>query len=198
METIIYIICGVATILWILSCVADKRRTEAANGCNAESRESSSTPNTEAIMVTALKAMGCQPTRNQDGSVTVCYQGEHFHMEFGGFYVRVWDPVWAGMKCDDPDLPKLREAINIANFDFGPTVVMTAPDQDGVMFVHSRRDVMLHPACPDNTLYIKSVLDSFFEAKKSVSNGYQKLNAQQAECFQKRRPVGFTSSQTQE
>jgi hypothetical protein len=70
---------------------------------------------------------------------------------------------------------------------------MTAPDENGVIGFHTRRDIMLHPACPDNTLYIKAVLDSFFEAKDAVRSNYQKLNSKQVEEKQKRHPVGFTS-----
>jgi hypothetical protein len=218
METIILTICGISTVIWMLSRIADKVRdkklaesvnnidagslqdteastesTSAENADNSGNAEATK-PHTEEIMESALKSIGCQPTHNQDGSVSVSYQGENFHIEFGGMYARVWDPMWAGMKSDDPDMPKVREAVNVANFNFGPTVVMTAPDENGVIGFHTRRDIMLHPACPDNTLYIKAVLDSFFEAKDAVRSNYQKLNAQQFENQKKRRPVGFTSS----
>ena len=122
-------------------------------------------PDTAGLMFKSLSELGCQPVKNQDGTMNVSYQGENFHMGFGGMYARVWDPCWFGIKADDPEMPQLREAVNAANFNFGPTVVMTAPDEDGVIGFHSRRDIMLHPACPDNTIYIKSVLDSFFDAK---------------------------------
>lgn len=67
------------------------------------------------------------------------------------------DPMWAGVKADDPDMPKIREAVNAANFNFGPTVVLTAPNDEGVIGFHSRRDIMLHPACPDNVPFVKAV-----------------------------------------
>lgn len=97
-------------------------------------------PDTIGLMFNTLKVLGCQPTKNDDGSLSVSYQGENFHMEFGGMYARVWDPMWSGIKADDPELPEVREAVNAANFNFGPTVVMTAPDDEGVIGFHSRRD----------------------------------------------------------
>jgi hypothetical protein len=72
---------------------------------------------------------------------------------------------------------------------------MTAPDENGVIGIHSRRDIMLHPACPDNALYIKAVLDSFFDAKDAVRSGYQQLNVMKVNGQQKRRPVGFATTQ---
>lgn len=149
-------------------------------------------PDTLSLMFRTLSNLGCQPTKNEDGTLSVSYQGENFYMEFGGMYARVWDPMWAGVKADDPDMPKIREAVNAANFNFGPTVVLTAPNDEGVIGFHSRRDIMLHPACPDNVPFVKAVLDSFFDAKEQVRNSFQQINAKQMESQKNRRPVGFT------
>lgn len=151
-------------------------------------------PDTLGLMLNTLNQLGCQPTANEDGTISVQYQGENFHMEFGGMYARVWDPMWAGVKADDPDMPKIREAVNVANFNFGPTVVLTAPNDEGVIGFHSRRDIMLHPACPDNVPFVKAVLDSFFDAKEQVRNRFQQINAKQMEAQKNRRPVGFTTN----
>lgn len=151
-------------------------------------------PDTLGLMLNTLNQLGCQPTANEDGTISVQYQGENFHMEFGGMYARVWDPMWAGVKADDPDMPKIREAVNAANFNFGPTVVLTAPNDEGVIGFHSRRDIMLHPACPDNVPFVKAVLDSFFDAKEQVRNSFQQINAKQMETQKNRRPVGFTTN----
>lgn len=150
----------------------------------------------QVIAINCLKELGCQPEINKDGTVGVSYQGENFHMEFGTRYARIWDPMWAGIKADDPDMPKIREAVNAANYNFGPTVVMTKPDENGEIGFHSRRDIMLHPACPDNVLFVKAVLDSFFDAKEAVRNRYQQIDAQQKEAQKSRRPVGFTTTHT--
>lgn len=158
--------------------------------------EQNEKPDTIGLMFNTLSTLGCQPAKNGDGTISVSYQGENFHMEFGGMYCRVWDPMWSGIKADDPDLPKVREAVNAANFNFGPTVVMTDPNDEGVIGFHSRCDIMLHPACPDNVPFVKAVLDSFFEAKENVRTNFQQLNSQQVEAHKKRRPVGFSTSQT--
>lgn len=151
-------------------------------------------PDTLGLMFRTLSNLGCQPTMNEDGTISVSYQGENFHMEFGGMYARVWDPMWAGIKADDPDMPKIREAVNAANFNFGPTVVLAAPNDEGIIGFHNRRDIMLHPACPDNEPFVKAVLDSFFDAKEQVRSNFQQINAKQMEARKNRRPVGFTTN----
>ena len=153
-------------------------------------------PDTLGLMLTTLNQLGCQPQTNEDGSLLVKYQGETFNMEFGGMYARVWDPMWAAVKADDPELPKIREAVNAANFNFGPTIVLTAPNDEGVIGFHSRRDIMLHPACPDNVPFVKAVLDSFFDAKQQLHSSFRQINAKQMEAQKNRRPVGFTTNST--
>lgn len=175
---------------------AEKSEEENEMSSNTSSSNQGNRPDTLGLMFNTLNALGCQPTKNDDGSLSVCYQGENFHMEFGGMYARVWDPMWAGVKADDPEMPKIREAVNAANFNFGPTVVLSTPNDQGVISFHSRRDILLHPACPDNIPFVKAVLDSFFDTKEEVRNRYQQINAQQTEMQKNRRPVGFTTTQT--
>lgn len=151
-------------------------------------------PNTLGLMVDVLEELGCQPTVNEDETLSVKYQGETFYMEFGGLYAQIWDPMWSRIKADNPDLPKVREAVNAANFNFGPTVVMTDPDEEGNIGFFSRRDIMLHPACPDNVPFVKAVLDSFFVAKDQVRNNYQQINCSQMDVQKNRRPIGFTTT----
>jgi hypothetical protein len=169
-------------------------KPESQTSDDADHADEEHTPSTSEIVEHALKSIGCQPEVDKNGSVGVSYQGENFIIEFGGMYARVWDPGWASMNVEHPDMQKLREAVNAANFRFGPTVVMTKPDDEGNVSLHSRRDIMLHPTFPDSEIYIKSVLDSFFEAKAAVRDNLQTISAEQAEAQKKRRPVGFTST----
>lgn len=206
METIIPIL-GTVFLLAILANKLNKKEEKTVNHqydevvadmCNNQNKEEMKKeqnveePDTLGLMFNTLNQLGCQPQANEDGTISVQYQGENFHMEFGGMYACVWDPMWAGVKADDPNMPKIREAVNAANFNFGPTVVMTAPNDEGVIGFHSRRDIMLHPACPDNVHFVKAVLDSFFEAKEHVRNNFQQINAKQMETQKNHRPVGFT------
>lgn len=160
------------------------------------SGDSSEQPDTARLMFNALSEIGCQPEKDNDGSINVQYQGENFHIDFGGMYARVWDPMWAGIKANDPNLPQIREAVNAANFNFGPTIVLTSPDENGIIGFHTRRDIMLHPLCPDNAPYVKAVLDSFFEAKEQVKGNFQEIKASQDKIIKKRRPIGFNTDYT--
>lgn len=144
------------------------------------------------IAYKCLTLLGCQPEMLEDGAMRIKYQGETFVFEFSGWYVRIWDPLWADINKDDPDAIRIKEAINNTNFEFGPTIVMSAPNKNGGIGLHSRQDIMLHPACPDNVQYLRIVLDAFFHTKESVRRNFQQLKSQQQQEQQsERRPVGF-------
>lgn len=150
------------------------------------------------IAAQCLKRLGCQPQANDDGSISVSYQGENFHMSFSPRNARIWDPSWAWVKADDPDLPNIKKAVNETNYDSMATVVVTCPDENGMVRFHSRCDVMLHPACPENVQYVKAILDSFFETKERVRGHFQQIAQQEQQAVKQRRPVGFATDNKEE
>lgn len=148
---------------------------------------------TLSLMFDTLKTIGCQPVKADDGSIVVCYQGEYFKIEVKGLCCRIWDPNWNGIKADDPELPKVREAVNDTNFGYGPTVVLSEPDENNVMRFHSRYDIVLNPDSLYHHLFVKWVLDSFFYTKDNYRKCIQQLTGRQEETSSKRRPVGFAT-----
>lgn len=148
---------------------------------------------TAEFMHDILVKLGCNPRKNSDGSLFVKYQGETFHIMFDRFYVRVWDPLWAEVRVDDPNLPLIREAVNTTNYSFGPTVVLSDPSDEGVINLHSRRDIMLHPAVPGAESFVSAVLESFFDIKRTMREHCSTLIAEQTGVAKKRRPVGFAA-----
>lgn len=193
MDNVLGIISIICVAVYIIAIIADKVTDYSKKSQSHPNGDLSEQPDTARLMFNALSEIGCQPEKDNDGSINVQYQGETFHMDFGGMYARVWDPMWAEIKANDPDLSQIREAVNAANFNFGPTIVLTSPDENGIIGFHTRRDIMLHPLCPDNAPYVKAVLDSFFEAKEQVKGNFQEIKASQDKIIKKRRPIGFNT-----
>lgn len=193
MDNVLGIISIICVAVYIIAIIADKVTDYSKKSQSHPNGDLSEQPDTARLMFNALSEIWCQPEKDNDGSINVQYQGETFHMDFGGMYARVWDPMWAEIKANDPDLSQIREAVNAANFNFGPTIVLTSPDENGIIGFHTRRDIMLHPLCPDNAPYVKAVLDSFFEAKEQVKGNFQEIKASQDKIIKKRRPIGFNT-----
>ncbi|MDD7604662.1 MAG: hypothetical protein SPJ71_02805, partial [Candidatus Limisoma sp.] len=60
--------------------------------------------------------------------------------------------------------------------------------------LHSRIDVMLHPACPENDQYVRESFDILFYISHAVVRKCQRLELQQQKEQQSRRPVGFDTN----
>lgn len=159
---------------------------------SGNSTNDSEEPHTLELMFTTLCNIGCQPHKNDDGTILVSYQGEKFLMEFVEMYVMIWDLSWNAFKADDPEMPTIREAVNITNFRIGPTIVLSAPNDEGIIYMHSRRDIMLHPDCTDNEIFVQAVLNSFFVTKEQQRYDFQQLKDEQAEAQKSHRPTGFS------
>lgn len=196
METFMEIVlCIVGVIVVAFICKSVSRlfnsSSEADNMTNDPSKTVEElTQETRSIVMDSLRQIGCQPELNPDKSVDVQYQGENFVMLVRGRYVRIWDLFWSYMNENDPDLPKAKEAINDANYNFGATVVVSDPE-DGKVAFHSRCDIMLHPSCDDNADFLRATLDSFFNTKDNVKRHYAAIEQEQQVKQRNRRPMGF-------
>lgn len=125
------------------------------------------------LLVDILIKIGCQPQIEDHDTISVKYQGETFTISVGRRVARIWDLGWYGINAGDPKLPLLKDAVNMCNFQTGPTIVLTSPNDEGMIYIHSHYDVMLHSACNENIEYLNAVLDSFFKTKDNL---YRHIN----------------------
>ena len=158
----------------------DKKSTEnKANDDDPESSEQAEACQTLGIMLKVLTDIGCQPKTETQEYIDVDYQGAHFRIEIFGMYARIWYPSWGYVVPEAPDYPNIAEAVNLANFRFRSTVLMTRSEDDGSIALHSRIDVMLHPACPENDQYVRESCDLLFYISHAVVRKCQRLELQQ-------------------
>lgn len=147
------------------------------------------------LMENILTAIGCQPKKGNEKELLVAYQGENFVINIGGPYAQIWDPSWAQINVNDPNFENMKTAANISNFDFGPSIVWTSPNEDGFVSLHSKREILLSPQLQDSTAYVRSVLDSFFEKKDRMRGQLHALINQQQQSPKHNRPVGFVTTE---
>lgn len=144
--------------------------------------ESNDTAATRSIMMNALTKIGCNPKVYDNGHIVVQYQGENFEIEFQGMCARIWDFNWLCIDVDSPDLPILRRAANAANFVCIPTIVMSEPDEDGMVGFASRSDLFIVPEHSDNAGYVAVNLYRFFVLKNQMRNYFNKFRFEQSEA----------------
>lgn len=150
------------------------------NGREGEERKLNSVEaSNKELMTSILNELGCSPYEEEDGSYHLMFQGEHFVMEFCDLYVQIWDPSWSHVNVNDLNLPIVKLAMNLANFAFGPTLLISEPNDEGNLIIHTRYGIVLHPAIPQITNYVRETLKMFFRAKETMHHHYVSLVAKQ-------------------
>lgn len=174
--------------------VDDKRIQELMDENNNLNTERWDTLN---LMKNILTDLGCQPKKENEKELQVSYQGENFIINIGGPYAQIWDPGWASINVNDPNFEKMKTAANISNFDFGPSIVWTSPNEEGFVTLHSKKDIIVCPQIPDTISYVRSVLDSFFEKKERMRGQFHSLINQPQQSPKQHRPVGFATTNSE-
>ena len=128
------------------------------------------------LMAETLKKIDCLVYQDDDtGSFLIIYKGDTFNIDLWPSYIGIWHLRWGSINVNDLKVPKLRRAINLSNFEFGPTVVLSEPDNDGKMYIHSRHEIVFHPVISDLPKYLEYNLNLFFDTKMNVHKKFRNL-----------------------
>lgn len=133
------------------------------------------TESTRRIITDSLIAIGCQPEEREDGEIVVKYQGENFVIRCSGRLARIWDYGWYSIKNDDPKREVLIPAVNRSNYHTGNVIVLAHDEDRTNIWLHTIDTIMLHPACPENVEYLRSVFDNFFATKSHFGEVYREI-----------------------
>ena len=132
---------------------------------------------THGLVWDIIENIGCQPKHeeNDKNAISFSYQGENFMVIPNGVYIRIWDLPWLEFNIKDESASRIRHAVNLANFSFGPTIVMSRPGEEGEVNVATRIDTVMIPQIPETKDYFKSLLGSFFDKKMEFRKEFDKL-----------------------
>lgn len=130
---------------------------------------------TERIMKRTLNSLCRKIETVEKGVLTAVYLDELFYIEIGAGCVRIWDPGWGVLKRDDPKLPIVREAVEAVNLSDGPKIVLSVPDENGMVSLMSCMDIEFHIYTREKTGCMYKALNSFFDKKDQFMRIYTKL-----------------------
>lgn len=121
------------------------------------------------LMESILAQLGYNFEIDNDGHLNVTVEGNVFQMVFYGYYIRITSPLCCKIINNKHDTDILRRAINLINYRQQATAILTDPNENGMRHAFFRYDIMFHPACPTNAIYIQAVFDSM------ISKAYRDL-----------------------
>ncbi len=123
METIITsgitVLAIILTIRW-----GARKYNRRMNGIVADELGKTERKNAKLVYHIFLK-MNCAVSIDGDCAISVTYRDSYFYLEFGGRGCRIWEPCWGMINEDSPDLMNFMKAMNAANREFDPVIVLS-------------------------------------------------------------------------
>lgn len=132
-----------------------------------------------ACILQVLRAIGCQPESQEDGNITVQFQGETFLLRPNGpYFVDIYDLAWSCVQTDDPELPLLKEALIETQWGC-PFKFLLRDGSDNAIEISTSYLMWLHPGNDENKEYMRTVLRLFFLCKDRLHDTFLQMRARQ-------------------
>ena len=147
---------------------------------NVKSESSVPTQSTTRNLVLAtLRKMGCEYHEEEGLRIRLTYQGETFMIDADNecSYIDVYDPWWFDLTIDgDIEVfARMQKAINSANCVGTCTVLYTTNEDEGLIVVHSKKNVIFVPEIMEIDKYLAHIFEDFFKIQRYVFAEMDKL-----------------------
>lgn len=128
---------------------------------------------TKTLCIQTLRELNCEVEfdEEQEDRIYFNYQGENFFIDATNTCSTfdIWDTGWYEVSLDDIDLLSMvRKAINLINIYSENTLVYTIDEEDNCLMVHTKRSCFMNKQMPDNKVYMKAMLKTFFLAQRRL------------------------------
>lgn len=155
--------------------------------------------NTANLTLETLKEIGCEILEEDHNNASATYQGEIFQFVSNKRIISIYDPSWANIENEGNNLEAMRWAVNAVNYEIGPTILMSDPDSNGNVSLHSKLDVVMCGELPDKTDYFRSIFNQFFVKKETFRKTYWGRKGviagqQPTDSPAEKRPIGFSAN----
>mgnify|MGYP006873031304 CR=1 FL=1 len=134
---------------------------------------------TRNLVFSTLKKMGCEYYEEDELRIRFTFQGETFIIDSSNdcLFINVYDPWWfeLPMSGDIEDFARMQKAVNLANCKGSCTVLYTYNEEEGLIGVHSRKNIIFVPQITELDKYLASILDGFFKIQRLVMSEMDKI-----------------------
>ena len=138
---------------------------------------------TRDLVLSTLDKMRIEYSEEDELRIRLTFQGETFMIDAHNdcLFINVYDPWWFDlpMHGDIEDFARMQKAVNLANCTGTCTVLYTYNEEEGLIGVHSRKNIIFVPKITELDKYLSSVFDAFFKTQRLVLAEMDKLKNQE-------------------
>ncbi len=93
---------------------------------------------------------------------------DRFEVQINLMSATFWDVAWGWIDKNRLELEAFKTAVNFSNTRSTATIIYTEPDENGIVFIHTKRTVVFVPDWPGNESVLDDVFESFNRSRKAM------------------------------
>lgn len=97
---------------------------------------------------------------------------DKFEIQFNCMSATFWDVAWGWIDTNQRESESLKTAVNFSNLKSSATVIYTEPDENGIVFIHTKRTVVFVPNWEGNANLLNDVFESFNKSREEMVHLY--------------------------
>lgn len=145
---------------------------------NSQTKNETKNMKTKELLLDVLKKIGCQYEIDEDDCINFMWQGGKFSVDADNdsAFIVVWFLFWDDYELKDTELiKKVKQTINRVNTKRSISVIYSEWDEDGTLYVHSKKHMILVPEIPAVEEYFQYSLGEFFRVRQYFEMELEKL-----------------------
>lgn len=93
---------------------------------------------------------------------------DRFEVQLNLMSATFWDVAWGWIDKNRPELEAFKTAVNFSNTTSSATTIYTEPDENGTVFIHTKRTVVFVADWLGNESILNDVFESFNRSRKAM------------------------------
>ena len=139
---------------------------------------------TRDLVLETLDKMRCEHVEEDDIRISFTYQGENFVIDSvnDSMFINVYDPWWFELPMDGDieEFSRMQKAVNLANCEGNCAIIYTYNREEGLVGVHSKKNIIFIKEIEELDKYLIGVLNNFFRMQRFIISEMDKLKNQEA------------------
>lgn len=119
-----------------------------------------------------LVQLGESPKEEANDTLRFNIDDNTFEVRFNCLTADFWDVSWGWINVNYHDFDLLKTAVNEANLKSMATILYYGPNEDGIVFLHTRHSGVFFHDCKDNIDLIRYIFQSFQKARDEMNRLY--------------------------
>lgn len=158
-------------------------KTEGPIFVTTKVEERETTIATRDLVMEVLKEIGCEPIEDDEIRFHFIYQGETFAIDAHNdcLFINIYDPWWYEIPMNDDidEFARMQKAINYYNAQGSCTVLYSINEQEGIIGVTSKKNLLFASQIPELDKYLLSIFASFFKTRHNIMMEMEKYKVRE-------------------